>query len=161
LTEKLLRHRLNEPLPGFPPEPKRFDRQIYRIKQTMSAPMPANPTILLVEDDDETRYMMRLQLEQRGYKVIEAEDGETAVDLAENLDPHIVLMDLSLPRMDGFEATKRIRANDGMAEIPVVAVTAHQETDFRQGAKESGFDAYVTKPIDFDWLCELLNGLTQ
>jgi len=126
----------------------------------MSAPMPANPTILLVEDDEETRYVMRLQLEQRGYKVIEAEDGETAVDLAENLNPHIVLMDLSLPRMDGFEATKRIRASDGMAEIPVVAVTAHQETDFRVGAKESGFDAYVTKPIDFDWLCELLEGLT-
>jgi len=128
----------------------------------MSAPMPANPTILLVEDDEETRYMMRLQLEQRGYKVIEAEDGETAVDLAENLDPQIVLMDLSLPRMDGFEATKKIRAaDDRLADIPVVAVTAHQETDFRQGAKESGFDAYVTKPIDFDWLCELLNGLAQ
>ncbi len=126
----------------------------------MSAVEPANPTILLVEDDEETRYVMRLQLEQRGYRVIEAEDGEEAVELAESLSPQIVLMDISLPRMDGFEATKKIRAAEGLAQIPIVAVTAHQETDFRQGAKESGFDAYVTKPIDFDWLCELLDGLS-
>lgn len=102
---------------------------------------------------------MRLQLEERGYRVLEAEDGETAVQLAEEFNPQVVLMDLSLPRMDGFEATKKIRSDDRMSQIPVVAVTAHQETDFRQGARESGFDAYVTKPIDFDWLCELLDGL--
>jgi two-component system, cell cycle response regulator DivK len=125
----------------------------------MSAAKLSNPTILLVEDDEETRYMMRLQLEERGYRIIEAKDGEEAVELAENLNPQIVLMDISLPRMDGFEATRRIREDDRLAAIPVVAVTAHQETDFRQGAKESGFDAYVTKPIDFDWLCELLDGL--
>lgn len=127
----------------------------------MSTAQPVNPTILLVEDDEETRYVMRLQLEARGYRVIEAADGETAVELAENFNPQIVLMDLSLPRMDGFEATKKIREDGRMAKIPVVAVTAHQETDFRQGAKESGFDAYVTKPIDFDWLCELLAGLSS
>lgn len=126
----------------------------------MSAVKPANPTILLVEDDEETRYVMRLQLEERGYRIIEAEDGEEAVELAESLNPQIVLMDISLPRMDGFEATKKIRAAESLAQIPIVAVTAHQETDFRLGAKESGFDAYVTKPIDFDWLCELLDGLS-
>jgi two-component system, cell cycle response regulator DivK len=126
----------------------------------MSEPKLANPTILLVEDDEETRYMMRLQLEQRGYRVIEAEDGEEGVQLAAYENPNFVLMDLSLPRMDGFEATKRIRKDGRLAQVPIVAVTAHQETDFRQGAKESGFDAYVTKPIDFDWLCELLDGLS-
>jgi two-component system, cell cycle response regulator DivK len=125
----------------------------------MTAVKPGNPTILLVEDDEETRYMMRLQLEERGYRVIEAEDGEEAVELAEFEKPDFILMDISLPRMDGFEATRKIRAEERLAEVPVVAVTAHQETDFRQGAKESGFDAYVTKPIDFDWLCELLDGL--
>jgi len=126
----------------------------------MSAVKPTNPTILLVEDDEETRYMMRLQLEERGYRVIEAEDGEEAIELAELETPNFVLMDLSLPRMDGFEATRKIKEDGRLAQVPVVAVTAHQETDFRQGAKESGFDAYVTKPIDFDWLCELLDGLS-
>jgi CheY-like chemotaxis protein len=68
-------------------------------------------------------------------------------------------MDLSLPRMDGLEATKQIREIDQMRAVPIVAVTAHQETDFRESAKASGFDAYATKPIDFDWLSELIVGL--
>lgn len=121
--------------------------------------MPANPTILLVEDDEDTRYVMRLELEQRGYRVIEAEDGEKGVELARRESADIILMDLSLPGIDGLEATKQIRNDGRMRRVPIVAVTAHQETDFRLGAKESGFDAYVTKPIDFDWLSELLAGL--
>jgi CheY-like chemotaxis protein len=121
--------------------------------------MPANPTILLVEDDEDTRYVMRLGLEQRGYHVIEAEDGEKGVALALSEPADAILMDLSLPGIDGLEATKRIRNDQRMRSVPVVAVTAHQETDFREGAKASGFDAYVTKPIDFDWLRELLTGL--
>lgn len=121
--------------------------------------MSANLTILLVEDDEDTRYMMRLGLEQRGYRVIEAEDGEKGVELALNEPADVILMDLSLPGIDGLEATKRIRNNHHGRRVPVIAVTAHQETDFREGAKASGFDAYVTKPIDFDWLTELLTGL--
>ena len=125
----------------------------------MSDKTPANLTILLVEDDEDTRYLMRLELERRGYRLIEAEDGEKAVALAQQEHPDIILMDISLPRMDGLEATKLIRNHDRMHAIPVVAVTAHQESDFRQEAKASGFDAYVTKPIDFDWLSELMTGL--
>ena len=121
--------------------------------------MPANLTILLIEDDEDTRYMMRLQLEQRGYRVIEAEDGEKGVALALSEPTDVILMDLSLPGIDGLEATKRIRNDGRKRRVPIVAVTAHQETDFRLGAKASGFDAYVTKPIDFDWLRELLAGL--
>lgn len=121
--------------------------------------MPANPTILLVEDDEDTRYIMRLELEQRGYRVIEAKNGEEGVELAQLESADIILMDLSLPGIDGLEATKQIRNDGGLRRVPVVAVTAHQETDFRLGAKESGFDAYVTKPIDFDWLSELMSGL--
>ena len=116
-------------------------------------------TILLVEDFDDTRLMMKMWLSRRGYRVIEAEDGEKAVELAQQEYPDIILMDLSLPRMDGLEATKQIREFDGMRTVPIVAVTAHQESDFREGAKDSGFDAYVTKPIDFDWLSELIVGL--
>lgn len=125
----------------------------------MSETTPANLKVLLVEDDEDTRYMMQLEMERRGYRVIEADDGEQAVVLAQQECPDIILMDLSLPRMDGLEATRQIRELDGLRTVPIVAVTAHQETDFRQGAKDSGFDAYVTKPIDFDWLSELIVGL--
>jgi two-component system, cell cycle response regulator DivK len=125
----------------------------------MSETTPANLKVLLVEDDEDTRYMMQIEMERRGYRVIEAADGEKAVVLAQQQAPDIILMDLSLPRMDGLEATRQIRELHRLRTVPIVAVTAHQETDFRQGAKESGFDAYVTKPIDFDWLSELIVGL--
>ncbi|MEK6335309.1 MAG: response regulator [Acidobacteriota bacterium] len=125
----------------------------------MTETTTANLTILLVEDDEDTRYLMGLELERRGYRVIEASDGEKAVTLAEQESPDIILMDLSLPEMDGLEATRQIRAIDGMGTIPIIAVTAHQETDFREGAKASGFNAYVTKPMDFDWLNDLMVGL--
>ena len=118
-----------------------------------------NLTVLLVEDDEDTRYLMRLELERRDYRVIEAEDGEQSVTLAEQERPDIILMDISLPTMDGLEATRQIRGLDGMSAVPIIAVTAHQETDFREEAKASGFNAYATKPIDFDWLSELMVGL--
>lgn len=116
-------------------------------------------TVLVVEDVEDTRYLMRLELERLGYLVIEAEDGKRAVEVAQHDRPDIILMDLSLPIMDGFAATEQIRASDGLETIPIIAVTAHQETDFRAGAKAVGFNAYVTKPIDINWLSELITGL--
>ncbi|MBC8030486.1 MAG: response regulator [Pyrinomonadaceae bacterium] len=115
--------------------------------------------VLLVEDAEDARLFMRLALEQLGYIVFEAEDGEKALAVAERVRPAIILMDLSLPIMDGLTATQKIRATEGMNEVPIVAVTAHQGTDFREGAKDAGFDAYVTKPIDIDSLDELMKGL--
>lgn len=116
-------------------------------------------TVLLVEDIDDTRYFMRLELEERGYRVIEAENGESAVEAATRERPDIILMDLSLPVMDGLQAAERIRQDQQLREVPIVAVTAHQETDYRNHARRSGFNAYATKPVDFDWLDELLNSL--
>ena len=116
-------------------------------------------TILIVEDSDDARYFMRLALEDLGYLIVEAEDGMKAVELALSERPDIILMDLSLPMMDGIAATEKIRASDGLKAIPIIAVTAHQETDFREGAKAAGFDAYVTKPIDIGFLGELIKGL--
>ena len=81
------------------------------------------------------------------------------LEVADRERPDISLMDLSLPVMDGMAATEKIRSSDGLRGIPIVAVTAHQETDFRAGAKAAGFDAYVTKPIDMDFLSELIKGL--
>ena len=102
---------------------------------------------------------MRLGLEQHGFIVIEAADGKTAVELAESEKPDVILMDLSLPVMDGFDATKLIRQSDELKSVPIIAITAHHETNFRSGAKDSGFNAYVTKPIDINWLKELITGL--
>lgn len=115
--------------------------------------------ILIVEDSDDARYFMRLALEDLGYLIIEAENGLKAVEIAQLEHPDIILMDLSLPLMDGIAATEKIRARDGLRRTPIIAVTAHQETDFRSGAKAAGFDAYVTKPIDIEFLSELIKGL--
>jgi len=116
--------------------------------------------VLLVEDVEDTRLFMRLELERQGFIVLEAEDGRSAVDVAAKEIPDVILMDLTLPHMDGFSAAKLIRKKSGKLEtIPIIAVTAHQETDFRTGAKASGFDAYVTKPIDINSLKELIDGL--
>ena len=115
-------------------------------------------TILIVEDSDDARYFMRLALEDLGYLIVEAENGAKAVEMAKAERPDIILMDLSLPIMDGIKATEKIRGTDGLGSIPVMAVTAHQETDFREGAKAAGFNAYVTKPIDIDFLSDLIKG---
>ncbi len=115
--------------------------------------------VLLVEDFEDTRLFMRLELEEQGFIVFEAENGEAAVDAAIREKPDVILMDLTLPLMDGFAATKLIRQDDQLKNVPIIAVTAHQEDDFRSGAKASGFDAFVTKPIDVNWLKDLIAGL--
>src|SRR5687768_11963803 len=115
--------------------------------------------VLLVEDVEDTRHFMRLALEDQGFIVFEAEDGHAAVASAVRDTPDVILMDLTLPRMDGFAAVKLMRQKRELKDVPIIAVTAHQETGFRSDAKASGFDAYVTKPIDIPWLKELINGL--
>jgi CheY-like chemotaxis protein len=115
--------------------------------------------LLLVEDFEDTRLVLRLQLEEQGFIVFEAENGQVAVETAIREKPDVILMDLTLPLMDGFAATKLIRQNNDLKNVPVIAITAHQEVDFRSDAKASGFDAYVTKPIDVNWLKDLISGL--
>jgi two-component system cell cycle response regulator DivK len=125
----------------------------------MSETQPTDLTILVVEDYEDTSLAMRLALEDRGYRIIEASDGASAVELAERERPEIILMDLNLPIMDGLEATQRIRSNPEMLETVVVAVTAHSDHDYRSRALAAGCNAFVTKPIDFEWLNELLTNL--
>ena len=115
--------------------------------------------VLLVDDFEDTRLFLRLALEEHGFLVFEAENGETAVQNALRERPDVILMDLTMPLMDGFAATKLIRQNEDFKNVPIIAITAHQETDFRSDAKASGFDAYVTKPIDVNWLKGLIDGL--
>lgn len=116
-------------------------------------------TILVVEDYEDTSLVMRLALEDQGYRILEAADGAQAVEIAVRERPHIILMDLSLPVLDGFAATERIRANPELSRTLIVAVTAHLDQDYRARALAAGCNAYVTKPIDFDWLNGLLASL--
>lgn len=115
--------------------------------------------VLVVEDIDDTRHFMRLELENRGYRVLEAVDGRQAIEVAIRERPNVILMDLSLPVMDGLEATALIREHEELKTVAIVAVTAHQENDLRANAQASGFTAYVTKPIDFNCLNDLMRRL--
>ncbi|MDQ1558727.1 MAG: two-component system, cell cycle response regulator DivK, partial [Pyrinomonadaceae bacterium] len=104
----------------------------------------AKLTVLVVEDFADNRFMMRKLLEMSGYQVVEAVDGREAVELAESTRPDLILMDLSLPRLDGLDATRRIRELDGLARIPIVAVSAHDTNDFHTDALAAGCNEYVT-----------------
>ena len=112
-------------------------------------------TILLVEDTEDNRFMMHRLLEMAGYQVVDATNGEEAVTFAQSARPQLILMDLSLPVIDGLAATRAIRALDGFGKIPIVAVSAHDTSDFQAEALAAGCDSYITKPIDFNEL-ELL-----
>jgi two-component system, cell cycle response regulator DivK len=118
-----------------------------------------NLTILVVEDYEDMSLAMRLALEDRGYRIFEASDGAAAVEAAERERPDIILMDLTLPVMDGLDATRRIRSNPALKETIVVAVTAHSDQDYRARALAAGCNAFVTKPLDFEWLNDLLTNL--
>ena len=111
---------------------------------------------LVVEDFEDSRFMMRRLLEMAGYSVLEASDGEQAVELAVQKRPALILMDLSLPKLDGLAATRKIRQHKAVGKIPIVAVSAHDAPESRIEALEAGCDEYVTKPIDFDHLNALL-----
>ena len=116
-------------------------------------------TVMVVEDFEDNRFMMRRLLEMSGYRVIEATNGEEAIEVALRELPEIILMDLSLPRVDGLAATRRMRQHAELRDIPIVAVSAHDTTDFHAEALAAGCNDYVTKPIDFDQLDALVKGL--
>ncbi len=117
-------------------------------------------SVLLVEDTDDNRMMMRRLLELSGYRVSEAVNGVEAVKAAERETPNIILMDLSLPIVDGLAATRRIRQLPDLEKVPIIAVSAHDTADFHAEALAAGCDAYITKPIDYSDLEDLIIDLT-
>ena len=129
----------------------------------MDAIEATRPTVLVVEDFEDNRFMMRRLLEMSGYRVVEAVNGNQAVEMAEQESPDIILMDLSLPMLDGLAATRRIRERNGAGagRVPIVAVSAHDSADFHAEALAAGCNEYVTKPIDFDQLVGLLDRLLK
>ena len=118
------------------------------------------PLVLVVEDFEDNRFMLRRLLEMSGYRVVEAVNGNQAVEKAAREQPDIILMDLSLPQLDGLAATRRIRAQENSRRVPIVAVSAHDTSDFHADALAAGCNEYVTKPIDFDQLVQLLDRMT-
>jgi two-component system cell cycle response regulator DivK len=125
----------------------------------MSERRPEDLTILVVEDYEDTSLAMRLALERKGYRILEASDGKRAVEVAEGVRPEVILMDLNLPVLDGFGAAERIRANPELKETIIVAVTAYQDPELRARALAAGCNAFITKPIDFEWLGDLISNL--
>ena len=117
--------------------------------------------VLLVEDQEDNRDMLSRRLKKRGYEVAIAVDGAEGVEKARSEAPDLILMDMSLPVMDGWEATRILKAEDDTRSIPVVALTAHAMSTDREKAFEAGCDAYETKPIELPRLLETMEKLLQ
>jgi two-component system, cell cycle response regulator DivK len=106
----------------------------------------ADALVLVVEDYQDAREMYAAYLQFSGYRVAEATNGYEAIELAQRLRPDIILMDLALPKMDGWEATRRLKADARTRQIPIVALTGHALAGHAEGARAAGCDAFVTKP---------------
>jgi two-component system, cell cycle response regulator DivK len=117
------------------------------------------PKILLVEDNEMNRDMLSRRLERRGYRVAIALDGEQGVAMAESEAPDLVLMDMSLPMLDGWEAARRLKAAPETRSIPIIALTAHAMVGDREKAIEAGCDDYDTKPVEFPRLLEKIEAI--
>ena len=110
------------------------------------------PKILLVEDNEMNRDMLSRRLMRKGYDIVIAVDGANGVELACSTQPDLILMDMSLPVIDGWEATRHIKTNAATKAIPVIALTAHAMAEDRQKALDAGCDDYDTKPVEFNRL---------
>ena len=115
--------------------------------------------ILLVEDNEMNRDMLSRRLIRKGFDVVIAEDGVKGLELANAEMPDLILMDMSLPVMDGWEATRRLKADDKTSAIPVIALTAHAMSNDRDKALEAGCDDYDTKPVELPRLLDKMNSL--
>jgi CheY-like chemotaxis protein len=111
-------------------------------------------TVLIVEDNEVNRDMLSRRLNRRGYEVRVAIDGQQGIDVAKSDNPDLILMDMSLPVLDGWEATRRLKGDASTQHIPIIALTAHALMSDREQAFEVGCDDYETKPIDFPRLLE-------
>lgn len=114
------------------------------------------PLVLVVEDHEDTRMMLKMMLEMRGYRVAEAGDGEEGVALARRERPRLVIMDATLPRLDGIAATRRIRSDSSLAGVPVVFLSGHARPDFRAAALDAGGTDFLVKPVVLEELASVI-----
>jgi two-component system, cell cycle response regulator DivK len=119
----------------------------------------AMPKILLVEDNEMNRDMLSRRLERKGFQVLMAVDGQQGIDMAASEGPDLILLDMDLPVIDGWEAARRVKADEGTRAIPVIALTAHAMMGDRDKALAAGCDDYDTKPIDFPRLLGKIQSL--
>ncbi len=134
----------------------------HHLNGRMDAPLVrpqaarVKPLVLVVEDHDDTIFLLKYLLEMRGYRVAIAQDGETAVRMAAEQLPDLILMDTSLPRLDGLAATRRIRELALLHDVPIVFLSGHAEASFRAKALETGGNDYLTKPFEISQLERIL-----
>ncbi len=115
--------------------------------------------VLVVDDSIDNLTVISLYLQQSGYRVAAATNGEEAVKVADLVKPDIIVMDLAMPGVDGLESTRQIRQIEKLKDIPVIALTAFSTEGFRRAAHDTGFDGYLTKPVDFSRLTDLIGRL--
>ena len=115
--------------------------------------------VLVVDDTVDNLVIISLHLQQRGYRVVTATNGEEAVKVASLTNPDLILMDLSMPELDGLGATRKIREHPTLRAVPIVAVTAFSTEGFQRAAFDAGIDGYITKPIDFERMSDLVRSL--
>ncbi|HYY58400.1 MAG TPA: response regulator [Pyrinomonadaceae bacterium] len=125
----------------------------------MSETTTAKTTVLVVDDVSDNLILISLSLQDMGYRVLTASNGEEAVAVAQRARPDLILMDIAMPELDGLGATRRIRSQAELRTIPIVAITAFETDGFRRAAFDAGFDGYLTKPFDFVRLNNLIKML--
>ncbi|HKE03733.1 MAG TPA: response regulator [Blastocatellia bacterium] len=116
------------------------------------------PRILIAEDFEENRIALKLILKYTGFDVIEAEDGQQAIEAVRREEPDLVLMDITLPVIDGLQATREIRSDEKFERLPIIVVSAHDNEDVRRQAAEAGGSEYISKPIEIEELKKLIEG---
>jgi CheY-like chemotaxis protein len=119
----------------------------------------AKSSIMLVEDDDDSRFMLRTLLEMKGYRVVEASDGEQAMLMLEVEKPDLIMMDLQLPRRDGFAVTRQVRQHESLHQTPIIICSGHEPIQHKKLAMAAGCNEYLQKPLDFLRLEETLQRL--
>jgi two-component system cell cycle response regulator DivK len=129
------------------------------LSEQLSEPKENGQTILVVDDMRDNLILLSLSLQDMGYRVVTATNGEDALTIAKMARPDLILMDIAMPQQDGLAATRHIREQAELGDVPVIALTAFDTEGFRQAAFDAGFNGYLTKPIDFDRLKKLMRML--
>lgn len=134
-------------MPARPASPQRT-----RTRETVTS----RPLVLVVEDHEDTRVLLKIMLEMRGYSVSMAADGEEGLRLAQCERPHLVIMDATLPLLDGLTVTRRIRSDSELKCVPVVFLSGHAQPDFRAAALAAGGTDFLVKPVSLEHLASVL-----
>ena len=134
-------------------------RMSENLSEQLSEPKETGQTILVVDDMRDNLILLSLSLQDMGYRVVTATNGEDALTIAKMARPDLILMDIAMPQQDGLAATRRIREESELQSVPVIALTAFDTEGFRKAAFDAGFNGYLTKPIDFERLSKLMEML--